>query len=118
MPGEDHHIQISDDATVIGSQIASGREVRQIQRIKWGGDASELEQALNRVAELLERHRDQIPESHRARRDLEDIRQEVTEAEPDRERVSHALQRLSVRVAGVTVLAQAVADLAALLTGA
>mgnify|MGYP001158988672 CR=1 FL=1 len=118
MSGDDYRIQIGGEASIVGSQIASGRNVHQIRNdAERSDDVSKIEQAIDRVAELLERHRDQIPESHRARRDLEDIRQEVAEAEPDRDRISHALQRLGARVTAVAVVAQAVADLSALVTG-
>ncbi|WP_119726973.1 DUF5955 family protein [Thermomonospora amylolytica] len=117
MAGEDHRVQIGGNANISGSQIASGRNVHQTQHVEQGGDVSAVEQAIARIAELLERHRAEIDEPHRARRDLEDIQEEVAEAEPDRERVAHALQRLGTRVAGIAVLAQAVADLAALLPG-
>lgn len=111
MMAEDRRIQIGGSASVSGSQIASGDNVTQTQHL--GGEPSPLDQAIARVAELLDRHAAELPEAGRARRDLGDIQDEAAEEDPDRDRMADALGRLGGRVGGIAVLAQAVRELAA-----
>lgn len=117
MTGDDHRVQIGGNARVSGSQIASGQNVEQTQHFDGVQDGSPVEQAIDRVAELLERHSAELPDAHRAHRDLDDIRQEVSENDPDPDRIAHALDRLAARVAGIAAIAAAVRELASLLTG-
>jgi hypothetical protein len=68
--------------------------------------------ALARVERLLTESN--LPDRTRALTDLRDIREESESPEPDVERRSSALARLSERVASVSVLAEAVDHLGSL----
>jgi Family of unknown function (DUF5955) len=117
MTGDDHRVQIGGNARISGSQIASGQNVSQTQNLGGAPESPPVQQAIARVAELLDRHSGELPDAHRARRDLDDIRQETAEADPDRDRVTDALNRLGARVAGIAVIAEAVRELTGLLIG-
>ncbi|TDC75177.1 DUF5955 family protein [Actinomadura sp. 7K507] len=103
-------ISIGGNASVSG-QIATGDNVTQNQQIN-AAPSPELGEALAAVERLLEAHTADLDEPGRARRDLADIREEVESGDADTERVEGALARLGRRVAGVSVLAEAVQRLA------
>jgi len=109
----DRGVHISGNANVSG-QIATGDNVTQNQQVN-AAPSADAAAALERVAQLLERHAGELDEPQRARRDLADVREEVEEGDPDPERMEGALQRLGRRVSGVAVLAEAVHQLGAAL---
>ncbi|MFA1537700.1 DUF5955 family protein [Actinomadura monticuli] len=106
----DRRITIGGNANVSG-QIASGDNVTQNQQIIASEPDREVRDALARVERLLEAHAGDLDEPGRARRDLADIGEEAESDDPDPERMGGALGRLGRRVAGVAVLAEAVAAL-------
>ncbi|WP_067475521.1 hypothetical protein [Actinomadura hibisca] len=108
--GGERGITIGGNANVSG-QVASGDNVTQTQH-QGGAAGSAALAELTRVERLLDEHADQIPEVGRARRDLADVREELEGDDADTERVEGALGRLGRRVAGVTVLVEAVKNLA------
>ncbi|XRQ10883.1 hypothetical protein ACN3XK_08295 [Actinomadura welshii] len=103
-------VSIGGNANVSG-QIATGDNVTQNQQINAAPPAAVAE-ALAHVERLLEAHAAGLDEPGRARRDLADVREEVESGDADPERVEGALARLGRRVAGVSVLAEAVQRLA------
>ncbi|MFC5745973.1 hypothetical protein [Actinomadura rugatobispora] len=104
--GGDRGIVIGGSARVSG-QIASGDSVTQNQQVNTTV-GTEAAVALDRVEQLLDQYGERLPEGARARRDLEDVRRELAETDPDEERIAGAMERLGRRVAGVAVLAEAV----------
>ncbi|MFG1943832.1 hypothetical protein [Nonomuraea sp. NPDC048826] len=64
----------------------------------------ELRALLDRLAGLVDEHEAHVAEPGRARRDVADVRDELAEPEPDRDRVLDALRRLSRRAAEVTAI--------------
>jgi hypothetical protein len=80
------------------------------------------EDALGRLAELerlLDEHKDRISEYPKARRDVSDLRDEMTRPEPDRDsdRITDTLGRLTKRVGAIAVLATAVDKLGHIIRG-
>ncbi|GAA4069604.1 hypothetical protein GCM10022248_42430 [Nonomuraea soli] len=69
---------------------------------------TELAALLDRLEQLLTEHAEQVDEPERARRDAQDVRQELAEADPDRSRILDALRRLSVRAGEVTTIVEVV----------
>ncbi|GII89191.1 hypothetical protein Ssi03_71810 [Sphaerisporangium siamense] len=68
-------------------------------------DAAELLDLLER---LIDAHAGEIRDPDKASRDLADVRGELEEASPDRDRVLDALRRLAARAAEVTVIVEVV----------
>ncbi|MEV5570996.1 DUF5955 family protein [Spirillospora sp. NPDC052269] len=108
--GDDRGVRIGGNARVSG-QISTGDNSVQIQNATGGADEGTAS-AIGRVADLIDAHEADLPEAARARRDLADIREESETDDPDGDRVSGALERLTRRVGGVAALAEAVHALA------
>ncbi|WP_433332736.1 DUF5955 family protein [Spirillospora sp. CA-294931] len=112
----DRGVNIGGSASVSG-QISTGDDSVQIQGRAEAPSArpTEVEQALARVAALLDEHAADLTEPERARRDLADVQEEAAQDDPDPERMEGALGRLARRVAPVVVLTEAVQQLTGLL---
>jgi hypothetical protein len=70
---------------------------------------------LNRLADLeqlLNDHREQVTAYDGAKRDVADLRDEVTRTDQDTDRIGDTLRRLTARVGSITVLATAADKLA------
>jgi hypothetical protein len=106
---DDHSVHIGGNATVSG-QVASGDKVTQTQHVTYADP--QLNDALDRLEQLLDRHAADLAEPDKARRDLADVRAEVAEPEPDKDRISDSVKRLTARVASVGALAEAVRQIA------
>lgn len=100
----DRSVHISG-GTVSG-QIATGDHSVQHQTTPAPSDPTPLVEALDRLERLLAET--DLPDADRARRNLRDVREEVTADHPDVERRDSALQRLAAIVAPITVLTEAV----------
>ncbi|WP_116022168.1 DUF5955 family protein [Thermomonospora umbrina] len=117
MSGDDRSFKMGGNARISNSQIALGDNVEQVQNTGGERGADGVHLAIARVAELLDRHADELADVRRARRDLDDIRDEVEDPDPDRDRMRDALDRLGSRVAAVVVVTEAVRELSAVLMG-
>lgn len=92
----------------VAGQISTGDGATMNQ----GMSMSPVGDALARVERLLAES--DLPDRNRALTDLRDVREESESPEPDAERRSSALARLSERVASVSVLAESVDHLRSL----
>ncbi|GAA1578395.1 hypothetical protein GCM10009678_71410 [Actinomadura kijaniata] len=108
---DDYRINITGN---VSGQVGSGRNVHQTQNVG-AARADEVTAALDRLEDLLRRHADRLAEADRATRDVEALRRELQEPDPDPEALRDTTGRLARRVAGVTVLVEAVNGLTALL---
>jgi hypothetical protein len=113
----DRSIHIGGNAHVSG-QVAGGEQIIQTQHIA-GADPgpAEVLDRLDRLERLLDQHAAELAEPDKARRDLADVRAEVAEPEPDPDRISDSVKRLTRRVASVGALAEAARLLAEKLLG-
>jgi hypothetical protein len=105
--------------TVTGP-VASGDRAQAIQYGSAGTPAEhdELRRELAALRELLDRYAAEVDGADKARRDADDIEQEICQAEPDRDRVTDALNRLAKRVSAVGALAVAVNKIREIVFGA
>ncbi|MCP2337274.1 DUF5955 family protein [Actinomadura rupiterrae] len=108
---DDRGVHISGKARVTG-QISTGDNSTQIQGGRPSGADDATAEALDLVEDLLDEHEADLPDAARARRDLADVREESESDDPDEDRMSGALARLTRRVTGVTALTEAVHALA------
>ncbi|MGK5555820.1 DUF5955 family protein [Actinomadura kijaniata] len=108
---DDYRINITGD---VSGQVGSGRNVHQTQNAG-AARTGEVQAALDRLEELLRRHAERVTEADRAARDVAALRRELQEPDPDPEALRDTTGRLARRVAGVTVLVEAVNGLTALL---
>lgn len=110
---DDRSVNISGGT--FSGQINTGDHVTMNQANQANQAPADLVAALDRLAELLARHAEALPEPERAARDLRDVREEVESADPDVPRRDSALARLTTRVAGVSPLLAAVETVRGLL---
>ncbi|SEF77026.1 hypothetical protein SAMN05444920_101600 [Nonomuraea solani] len=96
----------------VSGAIAMGPGARAtVNNVGARGEAGPL---LDRLERLLGEHAADLPEAAQAGRDVEDVRRELEQAEPDRSRILDALKRLSVRAAEVSVIVEVVSQIRAL----
>jgi uncharacterized protein DUF5955 len=106
MPSDDHDIDGPDIDIDDFSQI-----------VRLGGTSPAVVDALDRLERLLGQHANALPEPDEARRDLAAVREEAGRTDRDDGRLADALRRLAGRVTAVGVLAEAVRQLSAQLSG-
>jgi uncharacterized protein DUF5955 len=104
----------SDDHDIDGPDIDID-DLSQIVRL--GGTSPAVVDALDRLERLLGQHANALAEPDEARRDLAAVREEAGRTDRDDGRLADALRRLAGRVTAVGVLAEAVRQLSAQLSG-
>jgi hypothetical protein len=112
-PARNEGVFIGGNASVSGP-VAGGRYARAQQ---FNHHADPARPDLTRLRELVDLHRAEIDEPDRVSRDIDEVERETAESRPDTDRIAATLRRIGGRVAGVAVVASAVAQLRDALLG-